>query len=45
MDSEENFSIVDTDIQEVKNDMAYRIVIDSGNRIHPKEQFKPGMRL
>lgn len=38
---DENFAIVDIDILEVKNDMAYRIKIDSGIKIHAKDQFKP----
>jgi uncharacterized pyridoxamine 5'-phosphate oxidase family protein len=37
---DENFAIVDIDILEVKNDMAYRIEIDSGVMIHAKDQFK-----
>ena len=41
MRQDENFAIIDIDIEEVKNDMAYRIVIDNGITIHAKEQFKP----
>lgn len=41
MRHDENFAIIDIDIEEVKNDMAYRIVIDNGITIHAKEQFMP----
>ena len=40
MEHDKDFAIVDIDIEEVKNDMAYRIVIDSGINIHAKESFK-----
>ncbi len=41
MQNDENFTVFDIDIQEVKNDMAYRIVIDSAITIHAKDRFKP----
>jgi len=41
MEQDEKFAIVDIDIEEVKNDMAYRIVIDSGITIHAKDLDKP----
>ncbi len=41
MEHDENFAMIDIDIEEVKNDMAYRIVIDNGITIHAKDQFKP----
>jgi hypothetical protein len=37
---DEHFAILEIDIEEVKNDMAYRIVIDNGNTIHVKDRFK-----
>jgi hypothetical protein len=41
MEVDESFAIIDIDIEEVKNDMAYRIVVDSGISIHAREKFKP----
>jgi len=40
MEVDESLAIVDIDIEEVKNDMAYRIVVDSGISIHAREKFK-----
>ena len=40
MEVDENFAIFDIDIEEVKNDMAYRIVVESGISIHAQEEFK-----
>ncbi len=40
LDHEPNFAILEIDIEEVKNDMAYRIVIDSAITISAKEQFR-----
>jgi len=37
---DEHFAILEIDIEEVKNDMAYRIVIDNGITIHAKDRFK-----
>jgi hypothetical protein len=41
MEVDESFAILEIDIDEVKNDMAYRIAIDSGISIHSREKFKP----
>ena len=41
MEVEESFAILDIDIEEVKNDMAYRIVVESGISIYAREKFKP----
>ncbi len=41
MDHDEHFAILEIDVEEVKNDMAYRIVIDSAITISAREQFKP----
>jgi hypothetical protein len=41
MEVDENFAIFDIDVEEVKNDMAYRIVVESGISIHAREKFKP----
>ena len=41
MKHDENFAALDIDIEQVKNDMAYRIVIESGIIISAKERFKP----
>jgi hypothetical protein len=41
MELEPSFAILDIDIHQVKNDMAYRIEIESGIAISAKEQFKP----
>lgn len=41
MEVDENFAIFDIDIEEVKNDMAYRIVVESGISIHAREKFIP----
>jgi hypothetical protein len=35
------FAILEIDVQEVKNDMVYRIVIESGIEIVPKERHQP----
>ena len=41
MEHDEEFAALDIDIEEVKNDMAYRIVIESGIEISAKEKYKP----
>lgn len=41
METDGNFVIFEIDIESVKNDMAYRIVIDSGIEITPKAEFQP----
>jgi Pyridoxamine 5'-phosphate oxidase len=41
MKHDEDFAVLDIDIEQVKNDMAYRIVIESGVSISAKERFKP----
>ncbi len=40
LELDSNFAILEIDIEEVKNDMAYRIVIDSAINISAKEQFR-----
>jgi len=40
LDADKNFAIIEIDIESVKNDMAYRIVIDSGIEISAKVKFK-----
>jgi hypothetical protein len=40
MDHDEHFAILEIDIEEVKNDMAYRIMIDSPIAITAREEFK-----
>ena len=40
MQVEERFAIFDVDVEEVKNDMAYRIIIENGISIHAREQYK-----
>ena len=41
MDHDEAFTALDIDVEEVKNDMAYRIVIENGIEIYAKEKYKP----
>ena len=41
METDGDFAILEIDIESVKNDMAYRINIDSGIEITPKSAFKP----
>jgi flavin reductase (DIM6/NTAB) family NADH-FMN oxidoreductase RutF len=41
MQHDEDFAILEIDVQEVKNDMAYRIVIESGIAIHAREKYRP----
>ncbi|MCI0476429.1 MAG: pyridoxamine 5'-phosphate oxidase family protein [Anaerolineales bacterium] len=41
MDHDENFAILEIDIAEVKNDMVYRITIESGIAIRAKERWQP----
>ncbi len=36
-----DFAPVDINVLEGKNDMVYRIAVDSGIEIHAKERFKP----
>jgi hypothetical protein len=38
---DEQFTILDIDVEEVKNDMAYRILVESGIEIVTKERHKP----
>lgn len=38
---DEQFAILEIDVDEVKNDMAYRIVVENGIEIVPKERYKP----
>jgi hypothetical protein len=38
---DEQFAILEIDVEEVKNDMAYRVVVESGIEIVPKERHKP----
>jgi len=37
---DEQFAILEIDVEEVKNDMAYRIIVESGIEIVPKERHK-----
>ena len=37
---DERFAILEIDVEEVKNDMAYRVVVESGIEIVPKERHK-----
>jgi hypothetical protein len=39
--SDDQFAILEIDVQQVKNDMAYRIIIESGIEIVPKARHKP----
>jgi flavin reductase (DIM6/NTAB) family NADH-FMN oxidoreductase RutF len=41
MQHDEDFAILEIDVEEVKNDMAYRIVVESGIAIHAKEEYQP----
>jgi hypothetical protein len=41
MKHDEQFAVLEIDIEQVKNDMVYRIVIESGIMIAAREQFKP----
>jgi flavin reductase (DIM6/NTAB) family NADH-FMN oxidoreductase RutF len=41
MEHDEQFAALEIDVEEVKNDMAYRIVIESGITIHAKDKYKP----
>jgi hypothetical protein len=38
---DEQFAIVEIDVEQVKNDMAYRVLIEGGIEIVPKEKHKP----
>ena len=38
---DEQFAILEIAVEEVKNDMAYRVVVESGIEIVPKERHKP----
>jgi hypothetical protein len=38
---DQQFAILDIDVDEVKNDMAYRVVVESGIETVPKERHKP----
>jgi hypothetical protein len=39
--SDDQFAILEIDVEEVKNDMVYRIIVDSGIEIVAKERHKP----
>jgi hypothetical protein len=39
MELESNFAVLEIEIEEVKNDMTYRIKVESGINIHAKEEF------
>ena len=41
MAHDEHFAIVEIDVEEVKNDMAYRVIIEGTITISAKERFKP----
>ena len=41
MQHDDHFAILEIDIEEVKNDMVYRIVVESGITISAKEKYKP----
>jgi hypothetical protein len=41
LDHDAHFAILEVDIEEVKNDMPFRIVIDSAITISAKEEFRP----
>jgi hypothetical protein len=41
MNHDEDFAILDIDVEEVKNDMAYQIIIDSAITISAREESKP----
>ncbi len=41
MNHDDHFVALEIDIEEVKNDMAYRIVVESGITISAKEKYKP----
>jgi hypothetical protein len=38
---DEQSAILDIDVKEVKDDMAYRVVVESGIETVPKEKHKP----
>jgi len=38
---DEQFAILDIDVEQVKNDMAYRVVVESGIEIVAKEKHQP----
>ena len=40
MEHDESFAALEIDVEEVKNDMVYRAVIDSGITIHAKEKHQ-----
>jgi hypothetical protein len=41
MNHDEHFAMLEIDIEEVKNDMAYRVVIDSAITISAKAKYQP----
>jgi hypothetical protein len=41
MQHDDHFAILEIDIEEVKNDMAYRIMVGTGITISAKEKYKP----
>jgi len=41
MNHDEEFAVVDVEVEEVKNDMAYRIVIESGIEISARDKYRP----
>lgn len=40
MDVDQHFAILEIDVEQVKNDMAYRIVIESEIAIHPRQEYE-----
>ena len=38
---DEQFAILEIDVEEVKNDMAYRVLVEGGIEIVPKERHRP----
>ena len=40
-DNDEQFAILEIDVEEVKNDMAYRVLVEGGIEIVPKERHRP----
>jgi len=41
MNHDEHFAMLEIDIEEVKNDMTYRVVIDSAITISAKAKYQP----
>jgi hypothetical protein len=38
---DEQFAVLEIDVKEVKNDMAYTIIVENGIKTVPKERHKP----